>query len=104
MRRTQPLVDIDSKQVTVIEEFNRKWDEGEFEGWTDVNQKPQVDGSVEGIWCAACKYSIICYTLLFYPHPRPKDVFKTNRLRRPSHLEKAYQSYFQTSFVRPTSC
>jgi hypothetical protein len=94
MHRTQPLVDIESKQTATIEEFNKKWEEGEFEGWTDVNQRPQVDGTVEGIWCAACKYSIICYTPLFYPLPRPKDVFKANRLRCPSHLEKAYQSYF----------
>ena len=80
MRRTQPLVDIDSKQTATIEEFNRKWDEGEFEGWADVNQKAQVDGTVEGIWCAACKCSITCNTSLFYPLLRPKDVFKTNRL------------------------
>ena len=67
MRRTRPLVDVDSKQTATIEEFNRKWDEGEFEGWADVSQKAQVDGSVEGIWCTACKYSITCYTSLFYP-------------------------------------
>ena len=61
MRRTQPLVDVDSKQTAVIEEFNKKWEAGELEGWADVNQKAQVDGSREGIWCAACKHSIIRY-------------------------------------------
>src|SRR5258708_32504838 len=102
MRRTQPLVDIDSRQTAEIEEFNKKWDEGEYESWADV--KAQVDSSGEGIWCAACKYSIICYASSFYPFSRPKDVFKTNRLRCPSHLKKTYQSYLQASHVRPTPC
>ncbi len=63
MRRTQPLVDIDSRQTAEIEEFNKKWDEGEYESWADV--KAQVDSSGEGIWCAACKYSIIVTRHLF---------------------------------------
>jgi len=65
MRRTQPLVDVDLKQTAAIEEFNKKWDAGELEGWADVNQKVQLDGSGEGIWCAACKYSVIRYASCF---------------------------------------
>ena len=59
MRRTQPLVDIDSKQASTIEEFDKKWEADELEGWVDVIQKAQVDGNGEGIWCSACKHSVI---------------------------------------------
>ena len=65
MRRTQPLVDIDSKQTTTIEEFDKKWEADELEGWVDVIQKAQVDGSGEGIWCAACKHPVIRYATCF---------------------------------------
>src|SRR5712675_860991 len=51
MRRTQPLLDVDSKQTTAMEEFEKKWEAGELEGWADATQKAQVDGSVDGIWC-----------------------------------------------------
>ena len=55
MRRTQPLVDIESKQTSTIEEFDKKWEADEIDGWTaDGSQKAQVDGSGEGIWCTAC--------------------------------------------------
>lgn len=40
-----------------MEEFEKKWEAGELEGWADAAQKAQVDGSVDGIWCTACKYS-----------------------------------------------
>ena len=65
MRRTQPLVDVDSKQASTIEEFDKKWEADEVEGWVDVIQKVQVDGNGEGIWCAACKHSVICYASCF---------------------------------------
>jgi len=55
MRRTQPLVDIDSKQTAAIEEFEKKWEASELEGWTEAGPKVQADGSGEGIWCTACK-------------------------------------------------
>jgi hypothetical protein len=99
MRRTQPLADVDSKQTAAIEEFNKKWEAGELEGWADVNQKTQVDGSGEGIWCAACKPFRNSLCVALYLFPRPKDVFKTNRLRCSSHLEKTYQIYLQASRV-----
>jgi splicing factor 3A subunit 3 len=57
VRRTQPLLDIESKQTATIEEFDKKWEADELDGWTDGGQKAQVDGSGEGIWCTACKYS-----------------------------------------------
>jgi len=55
MRRTQPLVDIDSKQTAAIEEFEKKWEANELEGWTEASPKAQADGSGEGIWCTACQ-------------------------------------------------
>src|SRR6266404_3261982 len=57
MRRTQPLLDIDSKQAATVEEFNTLWDAGELdEGWIDESQKAPPDGSGEAIWCTACEY------------------------------------------------
>lgn len=56
IRRTQPLLDIDSKQTAMVEEFDIKWDGGELEGWVDEGQKAPPDGSGEGIWCTACEY------------------------------------------------
>jgi len=103
MRRTQPLVDIDSKETAAIEEFEKKWEANELEGWTDASPKAQADGSEEGIWCTACKYSIVSLRVLFYPFARPKDVLQTDRVRCPSHLKKAHQSYLTASYVRPTS-
>jgi splicing factor 3A subunit 3 len=90
MRRTQPLVDMDAKETAAIEEFEKKWEADELEGWTDATPKVQIDGSGEGIWCTACKYSTISSRVLFYPFARPKDVFETNCIRCPSHLKKAY--------------
>jgi len=55
MRRTQPLLDTESKQTATIEEFNKMWEAGELDGWTDVGQKAQADGNGEGIWCTACQ-------------------------------------------------
>jgi splicing factor 3A subunit 3 len=65
MRRTQPLVDVDSNQTAAIEEFNKKWEAGEVEGWADVDQKAQGTVNGEGIWCAACKHSVIRYAPCF---------------------------------------
>ncbi|KAI0306834.1 hypothetical protein B0F90DRAFT_1682728 [Multifurca ochricompacta] len=55
IRRTQPLVDIDSKRTAMIEEFNKKWEADELEGWVDAGQKAPADASEEGIWCTACQ-------------------------------------------------
>ncbi|KAH8993889.1 hypothetical protein EDB86DRAFT_2928274 [Lactarius hatsudake] len=54
IRRTQPLLDIDSKQAAIVEEFGIKWDAGELEGWIDEGKAPP-DDSGEGIWCTACQ-------------------------------------------------
>ncbi|KAI0265788.1 RNA splicing factor PRP9 [Gloeopeniophorella convolvens] len=54
MRRTQPLVDIDSKQVADVEEFGKLWEAGEVEDWTEAPRaQPSENG--EGIWCTACQ-------------------------------------------------
>jgi splicing factor 3A subunit 3 len=66
IRRTQPLLDVDSKHAATVEEFDIKWDAGELEGWTEEDQKAPPDGSVEGIWCTACEYSTTIWRLPFY--------------------------------------
>ena len=66
VRRTQPLLDIDSKQTATVEEFDLKWDAGELEIWTDDGQKAPPDGSVEGIWCTACEFSTIMWRIPLY--------------------------------------
>jgi len=55
IRRTQPLLDINSKQTATVEEFDLKWDAGELEGWIEESHKAPPDGSGEGIWCTACQ-------------------------------------------------
>jgi len=42
------------------------------------------------------------YVVQFYPFARPKVVLETDRVRCPSHLKKAHQSYLTASYVRPT--
>ncbi|THH19917.1 hypothetical protein EW146_g1362 [Bondarzewia mesenterica] len=58
IHRTQPLVDVDSRQRAVEADFDKKWEAGEIEGWLETNQRSaQVNGngSSEGIWCSACQ-------------------------------------------------
>ncbi|KAI0034117.1 hypothetical protein K488DRAFT_77483 [Vararia minispora EC-137] len=54
MRRTQPLVNIDSQLAEAETEFTKKWGEGEIEGWGEV-KKTEGNGADDGIWCPACQ-------------------------------------------------
>ena len=60
MKRSQPLVDIESQQREAEEQFNKTWDAGELEEWQDSRQSkaPAAENVEGGIWCAACKYAI----------------------------------------------
>ncbi|TFY67881.1 hypothetical protein EVG20_g3784 [Dentipellis fragilis] len=57
MRRTQPLVDVQSQQQEAETDFNTRWEAGEIQGWDEVSQKTQANGNgaTEGIWCSACQ-------------------------------------------------
>ncbi|KAI0065833.1 RNA splicing factor PRP9 [Artomyces pyxidatus] len=57
MRRTQPLVDLDSRQTTARATFEQKWEANEVEGWEETSHsKAQANGNgAEGIWCSACQ-------------------------------------------------
>ena len=89
MRRTQPLVDIDSKQTAAIEEFEKKWEANEFEGWTDASPKAQADGSGEGIWCTACKYSIVSLRCPILPVCKAKSCTRNRPCTMPISPQKS---------------
>ncbi|KIJ20345.1 hypothetical protein PAXINDRAFT_67513 [Paxillus involutus ATCC 200175] len=57
LKRTQPLVDIDSKHREARAEFLKKWEAGELDGdWeAQSNQRVASSEEVEGIWCSACQ-------------------------------------------------
>lgn len=57
LKRTQPLIDIDSKHREYEAEFLKKWEAGDFDAeWEDQGNK-RVPSSEEagGIWCSACE-------------------------------------------------
>ncbi|KAG9317504.1 hypothetical protein JVU11DRAFT_1709 [Chiua virens] len=59
LKRTQPLIDIDSKHREDEAEFLKKWDAGEFDAdWEDQSNK-RVPSSEEAgsIWCSPCQKS-----------------------------------------------
>jgi splicing factor 3A subunit 3 len=58
VKRTQPLVDIQTKHQEAEVEFYQKLDNGEFADW-DENKaaKRSADGAGEGMWCSACQSS-----------------------------------------------
>jgi splicing factor 3A subunit 3 len=62
VKRTQPLTDVDSQQREVENEFNAKWEAGEFSGWEEANK--ETDGNKDGtasIWCSACAYITLAF-------------------------------------------
>jgi hypothetical protein len=89
MGRTQPLVDIDSKQTAAIEEFSKKWEANELEGWTEASPKAPADGSVEGIWCTACTCSHNFVTRLVLPVCKAKRCTRNKRYTMPISLLKS---------------
>ncbi|KAI6130346.1 hypothetical protein EDD16DRAFT_1689698 [Pisolithus croceorrhizus] len=58
MKKTQPLIDVDSKLQEQESEFQKKWEAGEFtEDWDNhLPAKRTVDAAENGnIWCSACQ-------------------------------------------------
>ncbi|KAI6047495.1 hypothetical protein EDC04DRAFT_627444 [Pisolithus marmoratus] len=57
-KKTQPLVDVDSKHQEQASEFQKKWEAGEFsEDWdSHLSAKRAVDAAEnDNIWCSACQ-------------------------------------------------
>jgi len=56
-KRTQPLVDVDTRQREAEVEFDTKWEAGEIAGWEESNTKTPAatNGTNMGIWCSACQ-------------------------------------------------
>ncbi|KAI0650581.1 RNA splicing factor PRP9 [Trametes meyenii] len=56
MKRSQPLVDVESQQREAEEQFAKYWESGDTEEW-EQSQQPKAleNGNSEGIWCAACQ-------------------------------------------------
>jgi len=57
VKRTQPLVDIDSQQLEAEAEFNRIWEAREMTEWEESSgSKVQANGNgLSGVWCSACR-------------------------------------------------
>ncbi|KAF4619400.1 hypothetical protein D9613_005125 [Agrocybe pediades] len=58
VKKTQPLVDVESQQRSAAAEFDKKWDNHDLEGWEDSSpeSKSQTNGDESaGIWCSACQ-------------------------------------------------
>ncbi|KAI0321996.1 hypothetical protein OF83DRAFT_1050217 [Amylostereum chailletii] len=54
LRRTQPLVDIDSRQRDAETAFGNLWETGDIHEWLE-SSKTQEGNNTEGIWCPACQ-------------------------------------------------
>lgn len=55
LKRTRPLEDVESSMTESELDFIKLWDEGKMEEWFDKKDGEPVDGTTEGIWCAACQ-------------------------------------------------
>ena len=63
MKKTQPLVDVDSKYREQEAEFEKKWQQGELNDDWDGHRsaKRAADATQDGgIWCSACAYTAPC--------------------------------------------
>lgn len=78
-RRAFPLKDMDSELETVIADFNRRWDKGQIEGWTDNTAASTSQDA--GIWCNACQRTYAKQTV-FDAHLKSK-----NHLKKQAALE-----------------
>ncbi|KAF8165493.1 hypothetical protein B0H34DRAFT_241401 [Crassisporium funariophilum] len=56
-KKTQPLVDVETRQRESSNDFDRKWEAHEIPGWEDPSDsKVQANGNgSSGIWCGACQ-------------------------------------------------
>ncbi|KAH7930710.1 hypothetical protein BV22DRAFT_1000132 [Leucogyrophana mollusca] len=60
LKRTQPLVDTQSKHRDAEAEFDSKWEAGDFGDWEESKtgkHNLKANGTGEGIWCSACQKS-----------------------------------------------
>ncbi|KAL4081580.1 hypothetical protein V8B97DRAFT_1893143 [Scleroderma yunnanense] len=58
MKKTQPLVDVDSVRREQEAEFEKKWEEGELDDdWVSAHSAKRAAEAAEngGIWCSACQ-------------------------------------------------
>lgn len=60
-RRAFPLKDMDSELETVIADFNKRWEKGQIEGWSEIT--PSSASQDAGIWCDACTYYFHTFTV-----------------------------------------
>jgi hypothetical protein len=83
-KRTQPLVDVDTRQKAAEAAFDLKWSEGTVLGWEGVSSSSSVAPAANGgtgIWCSACKLHFFrCNTVCSYVMLRRENVLETNRL------------------------
>ncbi|KAK7060445.1 Pre-mRNA-splicing factor sap61 [Paramarasmius palmivorus] len=55
VKRTQPLLDVETLQNEAKVEFEKQWEAGEFKDWEDGSDKKSQGDSSAGIWCSACQ-------------------------------------------------
>ncbi|RPD67005.1 RNA splicing factor PRP9 [Lentinus tigrinus ALCF2SS1-7] len=55
MKRSQPLVDVESQQREAEVQFEKYWESEGAEEWQDVKQTKAPENGEAGIWCAACQ-------------------------------------------------
>ena len=93
LKRTQPLVDIDSKHQEDEAEFQKKWEAGEFDAdWEDQSSKRVPSQEAGGVWCSACELLIRWrYAYIHSIDHRSKKLLQANGVRRTFDLEKACQ-------------
>ena len=65
MKRSQPLVDVESQQREAEEQFNKTWESGNMDEWQDSRYSQVASGEngengENGIWCSACKFIASC--------------------------------------------
>lgn len=55
-QRAFPLKDLDLELQVAVSDFNKKWDKGQVDGWSEIKTQGAPLGS-EGIWCKACTHA-----------------------------------------------
>ena len=61
-RRAFPLKDMDSELEGVMADFNKKWEKGQIEGWSEIT--PASASQDAGIWCDACECSLFVFVFV----------------------------------------
>ncbi|KAF9534755.1 hypothetical protein CPB83DRAFT_802949 [Crepidotus variabilis] len=55
-KKTQPLVDVETRQTEAMNDFDKRWQAQDISGWEEPSEpKPQGDGEASSIWCGACQ-------------------------------------------------